>query len=252
MTPQFLSRQATLVPHIKIAMFCALASAAGATVIVWVLGLLVPQRPLWMELTAVGVISTALAFWLQLALCLRKEALRDTEKELRHARLHDPVTGTLRANEFANSVERAIDRRRVSTMENPDGVMLVLRVGNFDEIGRHYGLQWADTLIQSIVQIIYSSVRYGDLVARLASDELGIYLPGTTTENARGICERIRTRIKEATFTAAQERQIVVTVRLGGTRVSDEADFQALREAANRAALGEDETGPFLFREVFS
>ena len=130
--------------------------------------------------------------------------------------------------------------------------MLVLRIGSFDEIGRRYGPQWADTLLQSIVRIVHSSVRYGDLVARLASDELGIYLPGTTTENARDICERIRARIDETTFTAGQERHISVTVRLGGTRVGDQADFRALREAANHAALAEEEAGPLLFRELFS
>jgi diguanylate cyclase (GGDEF)-like protein len=220
--------------------------------VVWVLSLLVPERPFWVELTAVALISATVAFRFQLAICLRNEALGDTQKELQHALRHDPLTGTLRASEFANSVEQAIDRRRANSVEDPDGVMLVLRVGNFDEIGRRYGPQWADTLLQSIVRIVHSTVRYGDLVARLASDELGIYLPGTTTENASNMCERIRARVQETTFTAGQERQISVTVRLGGTRVGDQADFQALREAANRAALAEEEAGPPLFRELFS
>ncbi|MFA1622565.1 GGDEF domain-containing protein [Rhizobium mongolense] len=252
MTLQFRCRQAVIAPHIKKATLRALASATGATVVVWALSLLVPEPPFWVELAAVALISAAVTFRFQLAICLRNEALRDTQKGLQYALRHDPVTGTLRASEFANSVEQAIDRRRVSSAENPDGVMLVLNVGNFDEIGRRYGPQWADTLLQSIVRIVHSSLRYGDLVARLASDELGIYLPGTTTENARDICERIRARVQETTFTAGQERQISVTVRLGGTRVEDQADFQALREAANRAALAEEEAGPPLFRELFS
>jgi len=252
MTLQFCSRQAVIVPHIKIATLGALACAVGAIAAVCVISLLIPDRPFWAELTAVASITAAATFPLQFALCLRNEALREIQKELQHALRHDPVTGTLRANAFATSVEHAIDRRRLSTAESPDGVMLVLRVGNFDEIGRRFGPQWADTLLQSIVRIVHSSVRYGDLVARLASDELGIYLPGTTTENARDICERIRARIDETTFTAGQERHISVTVRLGGTRVGDQADFQALREAANHAALAEEEAGPLLFRELFS
>ncbi|MFD1329867.1 GGDEF domain-containing protein [Mycoplana ramosa] len=234
------------------ATLAALACAVGASALVCVLSLLVPDRPFWLELTAVASISAAVTFPLQFALCLRNESLRATRQELEHARRHDPVTGTLRASEFATSIEHAIDRRRVSTAESADGVMLVLRVGNLDEIGGRYGPQWADTLLQSLVRIVHSSVRYGDLVARLASDELGIYLPGATPENARDICDRIRERVKETTFTAGQERQISVTVRLGGTRVGDQADFQALREAANRAALAEEETGPLLFRELFS
>jgi len=252
MTLQFRFGLAPIVPHIRMAALRALVFATGATAVVWLLGVLIPEGLFWLELTVVAFISAAVTFPFQLAFCLRSEALRDTQKELQHALHHDPVTGTTRADEFANSVAHAIDRRRVSTAENSDGVMLVLRVDNFDEIGRRYGPQWADTLLQSIVRIVYSSVRYGDLVARLASDELGIYLPGTTTENARNICERIRAHLKETTFTAGQERHISVTVRLGGTRVGDQADFQALREAANRAALAEEEAGSPLFREQFS
>jgi diguanylate cyclase (GGDEF)-like protein len=252
MTPQFRFRQAVTVPHIKTATLRAFTVAAGAAAAAFVLRLIVPETPGWVPVTAVALISAAVTFWLQLELCQRNDALRDTQKELQNALCHDPVTGTLRANEFVSSVEHAIDRRCVITAENPDGAMLILRIGNFDEIGRRYGPQWADTLLQSIVQIVHSCVRYGDLVARLAVDELGIYLPGTTPENASGICERIRARIQETTFTAGHERQMLVTVRLGGTRISDQADFQALREAANRAALAEEEAGSPLFRELFS
>lgn len=245
-------RQAVNLAHIKTATLGALACAVGAIAVVCVIGLLVPNRPFWAELAVVASITIAVAFPLLFVLCRRDEALRETQQKLQHALRHDPITGTLRANAFATSVEHAMDRRRLCISESPDGVMLVLRVGNFDDIGRRYGPLWADTLLQSIVRIVHSSVRYDDLVARLASDELGIYLPGTTPENARDICERIRARIDETTFTAGQERHIPVTVRLGGTRGGDHADFHALREAANHAALAEEEAGPPLFRELFS
>jgi diguanylate cyclase (GGDEF)-like protein len=242
--------QAAIVRHIKIATLGALACAVGAISVVCILSLLLPESPLWVELTVVASISAAVAFPLLFAVCLHNEARR--EKQLQHAASQDPVADTLSASAFAASVEHAVDRRRVNTAESPDGIMLVLRVSNLDEIGRSYGPQWADTLLQSLVRIVQSSVRYGDLVARLASDELGIYLPGAATENARDICERILARVHETIFAAGQERQISVIVRLGGTRVGDRADFQALREAANRAAVAEEEAGPLLFRELFS
>ncbi|WP_348648237.1 GGDEF domain-containing protein [Rhizobium sp. ARZ01] len=201
---------------------------------------------------AAATITAVAVFPLLFAARLRNETLRATQQQLQHALQHDPVTGTLSANAFAASVEHTIDRRRVAAAESPDGIMLVVRVSELDEIGRRYGPQWADTLLQSLVRIVHSSVRYGDLVARLASDELGIYLPGATAENARDIGVRILTRVNETTFAAGHERRISVTVQVGGTRVEDQADFQALREAANRAALAEEEAGPLLFRELFS
>ena len=244
--------QSAIVPHLRIAALGALACAAAAGAAAGLVSLVFPEHPFWLEWAVAALVSAAVAFPLLLTIGRRNEALREVQAQLRHALSHDPVTGTLSANAFATSVEHAMDRRRVHDGESTDGIMLVLRVGNLDEIGRRYGPQWADTLLQSLVRIVQSSVRYGDLVARLASDELGIYLPDATTENTQDICERIRARISETTFAAGQERQISVSVRLGGTRVEDRADFQALREAANRAALAEEEAGPPLFRELFS
>lgn len=244
--------QSAIVPHLRIATLGALACAAAAAAVAGLVSLIFPEHPFWLEWAVAALVSAAVAFPLLLTIGRRNEALREVQAQLRHALSHDPVTGTLSANAFATSVEHAMDRRRVHDGESTDGIMLVLRVGNLDEIGRRYGPQWADTLLQSLVRIVQSSVRYGDLVARLASDELGIYLPDATPENTQDICERIRARISETTFAAGQERQISVSVRLGGTRVEDRADFQALREAANRAALAEEEAGPPLFRELFS
>ncbi len=244
-------RQVAIVPQIKIATLGALACAVVAVLIVGTFCLLVPERPLWVELTIVASISAAIAFPLLCVIGLRDEALRETQRQLQNVFCHGPATDTLSANAFAASVVDAIDRRRVPTGESADGIMLVLRVSDFDEFVRHYGRQWADTVLQSLVLIVQSSVRYSDLVARLGSDELGIYLPGATTENARDICERIRARIDETTFMAGPEN-LSVTVRFGGTRVGRQDDFEALREAANRAALAEEEAGPLLFRELFS
>ena len=76
--------------------------------------------------------------------------------------------------------------------------MLVLRVGNFDEIGRRYGRNG------QIRASIDCSDRTSSVRMVISSPALpptnSDYLPGTTTENARDICERIRARIDETTF----------------------------------------------------
>ncbi|MDI7865226.1 diguanylate cyclase [Rhizobiaceae bacterium n13] len=215
------------------------------------MSLLFPVRPLWVELTVVASISAVVAFPLLFALCIYKEAFRDAHEQLAHATVREDSSHS-RAKAATVPVEHAADRRVVKTSESPDGIMLVLKVGNLDDIVRSYGPQWADTLIQSLVQIIHSCVRYGDLVASLSSDEVGIYLPGATTQSAYDICARIRARVLETTFAAGKECQISVMVRLGGTRFADQAAFQALLEAAHRADLAREEAGPPLYWELFS
>src|SRR6478736_4383433 len=101
MTLQFRFRPAAIVAHIKSATLGALTSAAGMTAVVCLLSLLVPERPFWVELTAVALISVAVTFPLQFALHRRKKALRDLQKELQRALHHDPIIVTLCADSFA-------------------------------------------------------------------------------------------------------------------------------------------------------
>jgi hypothetical protein len=72
--------------------------------------------------------------------------------------------------------------------------MIAVVIDTLDAISRRYGPQWADTVMQSLASITQSSVRSGDLVARLASNELGVFLPGATIENAQDVGMRIRRR----------------------------------------------------------
>jgi hypothetical protein len=80
--------------------------------------------------------------------------------------------------------------------------MIAVVIDSLDAINRRYGPQWADTVMQSLAAIIQTSVRSGDLVARLASNELGVFLPGATVENAQDVGTRIRRRVAEASFSA--------------------------------------------------
>ena len=95
-------------------------------------------------------------------------------------------------------------------------------------------------MIQSLASIIQSSVRRDDLVARLATNELGIFLSGATIEDARDISTRIRTRLSEATF-SADGAPLSVVIRLGGISFDGPADFNQLRQLANQMALERDD-----------
>jgi diguanylate cyclase (GGDEF)-like protein len=118
--------------------------------------------------------------------------------------------------------------------------MIAVVVDTLDAISRSYGPEWADTVMQSLATIIQSSVRSGDLVARLASNELGIFLPGATVENAQDIGTRIRNRVAQAAF-AAEETQLSIAIKLGGAVFDGPADFNRIRKLADEMAF---EGGP--------
>nr|WP_246661214.1 hypothetical protein [Rhizobium sp. ERR1071] len=73
-------------------------------------------------------------------------------------------------------------------------------------------------------------------MARLATNELGIFLPGATIEDARDIGTRVRTRLSEATF-SADGAPLSVAIRLGGISFDGPADFNQLRQLADQMAF---------------
>ncbi|WP_244480425.1 GGDEF domain-containing protein [Rhizobium sp. Root1220] len=161
--------------------------------------------------------------------------LRKLQETVNYTARHDSVTNTLNGAAFAAAVEHYIERRRrIAT--DAGGVMIAVVIDTLDDIGRRYGPQWADTVMQSLASIIQSSVRSGDLVARLATNELGVFLPGATVENAQDVGTRIRRRVADASF-ATEGAPLSIGIRLGGAVFEGPTDFNHIRQLADEMAF---------------
>ena len=211
---------------------CAVVCSVGLLLI---LNLFMPDRPFLVGFVGAGFISAFVAFPLLFVLQLKNSAVRKMQENVTQAARYDSVTKTLNGTAFAAAVEHFIDRRKDAATDT-GGIVLAVIVDTLDDIGRRYGLQWADTVMQSLASIIQSSVRRDDLVARLATNELGIFLPGATVENALDIGTRIRTGVSAATF-SADGAPLPIAIRLGGTSFDGSADFNQLRQLADQMAF---------------
>jgi diguanylate cyclase (GGDEF)-like protein len=211
---------------------CAMVGSVGLLLL---LNLLMPDRPFLVGFVGAALVSAFVAFPLLFALQLNNSAIRKMQENVTQAARYDSVTKTLNGTAFAAAVEHFIDRRKHATTD-AGGIVIAVIVDTFDDISRRYGPQWADTVMQSLASIIQSSVRRDDLVARLATNELGIFLPGATIEDAHDIGTRIRTRLSEATF-SADSGPLSVAIRLGGISFDGPADFNQLRQLADQMAI---------------
>ncbi|SCB27823.1 diguanylate cyclase (GGDEF) domain-containing protein [Rhizobium hainanense] len=211
---------------------CAMVGSVGLLLL---LNLLMPDRPFLVGFVGAALVSAFVAFPLLFALQLNNSAIRKMQENVTQAARYDSVTKTLNGTAFAAAVEHFIDRRKHAATD-AGGIVIAVIVDTFDDISRRYGPQWADTVMQSLASIIQSSVRRDDLVARLATNELGIFLPGATIEDAHDIGTRIRTRLSEATF-SADSGPLSVAIRLGGISFDGPADFNQLRQLADQMAI---------------
>jgi diguanylate cyclase (GGDEF)-like protein len=231
----FVNRHSPLKPALARAATGAVCCMAASTGFLLILNLLLPDKPFLVGFVSTPVISFAVAFPLLLALQLRNAELAGLRAKMNHAARHDPVTNALNGSAFAAAMTHYADRRR-KIATDAGGIMIAVVVESLDAVSRRYGPQWADTVMQSLAEIIKSSVRSGDLVARLATNELGVFLPGASPENAQDIGARIRRRVGEAAFETA-EAPLDLKIKLGGALFEGSEDFNRIRQLADEMAF---------------
>jgi len=92
--------------------------------------------------------------------------------------------------------------------------LVIIDIDYFKTINDTYGHQAGDTVLLELACIIQKNAREGDLAARIGGEEYAILLPGTLSEQAVGVANRIQTRIGKHKF-LLDESQVSVTVSIG-------------------------------------
>jgi diguanylate cyclase (GGDEF)-like protein len=83
-------------------------------------------------------------------------------------------------------------------------------IDNFKSINDSYGHLVGDQVLKAISHRIRNTIRAYDILGRYGGEEFLIIMPDTKLEDASGLAERIRTRVKEETINNA-----TVTLSLG-------------------------------------
>ena len=115
---------------------------------------------------------------------------RLAEEQLRHAALHDALTGLPNRALFTDILSRAFERRK-EDREYGFGV-LFLDIDRFKLVNDSLGHLAGDRVLVAVGSCLQACLRTGDVVARLGGDEFTIFLDRVTdVELATSIAERI-------------------------------------------------------------
>jgi diguanylate cyclase (GGDEF)-like protein len=93
---------------------------------------------------------------------------------------------------------------------NRDVSCIMIDIDNFKAINDQYGHLVGDQVLKAISARMRDTVRAYDILGRYGGEEFLIIMPDTSLEDATGLAERIRTRVKEEPVNNA-----TVTVSLG-------------------------------------
>ena len=96
--------------------------------------------------------------------------------------------------------------------------LLILDVDNFKQFNDHYGHQFGDIVLQTIVKKLHGNLREGDLIARYGGEEFVILVPEANEKVVLMISEKIRNVVEQTQVICLQTNDTAsVTVSIGAT-----------------------------------
>ncbi len=120
--------------------------------------------------------------------------LSSSNDELKHAALHDSLTGLPNRILFHDRLEQAIKH---SKRNNGQFGVALLDLNNFKEINDSQGHLVGDFVLKTISERITTILRSSDTVARLGGDEFAFVLPTVDRESPEIVAQKILDAIAE-------------------------------------------------------
>jgi len=154
------------------------------------------------------------------------------EEQLRHAALHDSLTGLPNRTLFSETLERAFERRR----REPDYgfAVLFLDLDRFKLVNDSLGHLAGDRVLEAAGRRLRGCLRAGDAVARLAGDEFTIFLDRVAdVTSAVQVAERIQAALGDPMDVDGQE----VVLSAGVGIVLSDARYETAEEILRDADI---------------
>ncbi len=115
----------------------------------------------------------------------------------------------------------------------------MLDIDGFAQLNRDRGRASGDYVLMTIADLLRTSVRVSDQVARIAADEFVVIIPETDVRGAKIVGEKIRRAVELFPFDEGLE----VTVSVGITSAVEKDSPERLLVRAERAVIAAKERG---------
>lgn len=157
------------------------------------------------------------------------EAQRQLQEQLQLAARTDPLTGLWNRRHLREWLDAEIARIH----RHPSPLCIaILDVDHFKKINDTYGHPVGDQVLIRLSEILKTSLRAGDLVARWGGEEICVVFPDTPLACARIAMEHLRKRVAEAEFSAGELR---IQIRFSAGVAAFREEERSIEEALKRA-----------------
>lgn len=144
------------------------------------------------------------------------EELRSSSEALEEQANNDDLTGLMRRNIFADTIEQFYQKNQRAKDLERCHALLFMDVDDFGAINKTLGTLVGDECLRSVGDIITKSLqRSEDLACRWGGEEFVVLLPDTSQENAVVVAKRLQSnvnKIKPATMYGKVTDQLGITI----------------------------------------
>ncbi|MGV8952760.1 MAG: GGDEF domain-containing protein [Cypionkella sp.] len=180
----------------------------------------------WNNFLIPGLVAPPLLF----ALLSQMRQLALAHRELLTVASTDSLTNVLNRRAYTAIVEGYLAALDGQTR---DGALLVIDVDFFKAVNDRFGHDKGDEALALIASTIKTTLRPGDIVARMGGEEFSVFLPRTTLDDARAAGERIRREIAAHALDVSGQA-VGLTASIGGIVFPETAPFLELYRAADQ------------------
>ncbi len=165
---------------------------------------------------------------------------RRLTRQLSYQASHDLLTGLYNRRKFEEYLEEILINVRE---EDRYHTMFYLDLDNFKIVNDTCGHVAGDELLKQLPALFNEVLRSGDIVARLGGDEFGIILENCMLQQAAGIADKIRQKIKEYRF-IWDDKTFEIGVSIGVIGINaDNAEMSQVLSSADMACYAAKDTG---------
>ncbi|MGQ0508228.1 MAG: diguanylate cyclase domain-containing protein [Myxococcaceae bacterium] len=160
------------------------------------------------------------------------EVLDSWRRQVAELTQGDPVTGVLKDR----TLRRKLDELTARRLRTPSQFSVaLLDIDRFKSINDTYGRAAGDKVLEMLSAAVMAEIRKTDFVGRMRSDEFIVVLDACDSENAKGLVERVRSRLNEAAAVRGGPVRVTFSAGIAAAPVGEKWGADQVLAAAHGA-----------------